>query len=486
MDARILKRLVSRPRAAAGILGACLLALWSLTGTSASAFSAILAGQAAAGSATLQFNQQYPNGASGPWICSSVPASGGITNAVEAISCPASIYPTTSAGTATDVLENVGTVPAAAVAGQVSARSCGPVQLSDAVGGGADPLLPRGQTTFDEPGPLNGGSAIGLDGITAFASNVQATSTGTLLGGSFTEGVWFKVARGYSKGGVLMGFGSSPTDGPEANYDRVLWMTTSGAVKFGIDGPLGTTQVVTSAGPYNDGEWHLAVASVASVVANIPTLYVTTGTVAASTTGVGVSALLGYSGYWHVGWDQLSPQWDSSASPFLAGDLADAFVIAGTALSSSQVTTLASEVNQQSWQAETASLGATDAWSLGGSGTSTYSSIPYGLPAPVCSYADIAWSFSNPAAVIATMPLSVFADGSSYMVPTPGPGTTETVAITLSHDPAYTGTAASVLPGLIIYAPVTLSVAVGSSAWHSSFAWAGARTPSSATSSLLM
>jgi hypothetical protein len=133
------------------------------------------------------------------------------------------------------------------------------------------------------------------------------------------------------------------------------------------------------------------------------------------------------------------------------------------------------------------SVGADHSWTLTDTGTTTFTgTAPLIGTHPACGYVDIAWTFSNPAASIASTQLYGFADGTPHPIPSPAPGTTQTMVITLAHDASYTGGPAGYLPGLIIYAPVRFSVAVGSTAWHSLFSWSDVRTPTTGPATFLM
>ena len=73
-----------------------------------------------------------------------------------------------------------------------------------------------------------------------------------------------------------------------------------------------------------------------------------------------------------------------------------------------------------------------------------------------------------------TTTLSSVAGTGARTVATVVAGTAQSSTISLAKDAGYTGTAAAYLPGLIVYAPHTISFAVGSTAWRSAFTWAGA------------
>jgi len=78
---------------------------------------------------------------------------------------------------------------------------------------------------------------------------------------TYSEIVWFKTTS--TQGGKLIGFESAQTgvsnSGSGGQYDRHIYMDGTGALSFGAW--TGATTTVTSGAGYNDGKWHMAVAT---------------------------------------------------------------------------------------------------------------------------------------------------------------------------------------------------------------------------------
>jgi signal peptidase I len=81
---------------------------------------------------------------------------------------------------------------------------------------------------------------------------------------TYSEIIWFKTTS--NQGGKLIGFESSQTGVSNSNnggqYDRHIYMDGNGALTFGVW--TGATTTVSSGPGYNDGKWHMAVATMGS------------------------------------------------------------------------------------------------------------------------------------------------------------------------------------------------------------------------------
>jgi hypothetical protein len=168
-------------------------------------------------------------------------------------------------------------------------------------------------------------TARNLDGSTGYiATPTQLTAPNT-----FTVQTWFKTTT--TRGGRLIGFGSSRT-GASTSSDRHVYLTTAGALIFGVQTNNNSRQTITSSTGYNDGSWHLVTASLSTAGMR---LFVD-GTLVASRSGTTTG--LSYSGYWRVGYDSLSTSWPSApTSAFFAGTVKDVAVYT-TALTAQAVT----------------------------------------------------------------------------------------------------------------------------------------------------
>ena len=166
------------------------------------------------------------------------------------------------------------------------------------------------------------GDAITLDGSTQY----MATSNSLSGPNTFTAEFWFKSTS--STGGELLGFGNNQT-GASTTLDRVVYLTNAGNVDFGVN-PSGTDQVISSPSGYNDGSWHYV--SVALSSAGMQ-LYVD-GTLQAHNNAVTTAG--SYSGYWRMGYDNLSG-WPSAPTSNYAAATLDEARIYTRALSAAEV-----------------------------------------------------------------------------------------------------------------------------------------------------
>ncbi|MFF2371801.1 PKD domain-containing protein [Agromyces sp. NPDC058110] len=109
---------------------------------------------------------------------------------------------------------------------------------------------------------------------------------------TFAVEAWFKTNS--SLGGKIVGFGSSAS-GDSSNYDRHVWMDTSGRVLFGVNPDV--RQTLQSPKAYNDNQWHHVVATLGS---GGTALYLDGLRVALNPS---VTTAQAYWGYWRIGGD---------------------------------------------------------------------------------------------------------------------------------------------------------------------------------------
>ncbi len=384
------------------------------------------------------------------------------------VSCPGSVAATaavTAGGLSlADTISNDGTLAAAQLVSDFRAASCGTVQLANSKTA-TDPMLPRFATSFGQPDPWSGSAAVTL-GTGAYASDVVATNTASLLGGSYALGVWFKVANGYAAGGPLMSLDASPVDGTSAAGSPLVWMDTSGKVRFRVTGTLGTSSSGVSAAAYNDGNWHFVVLSVASVIVSTPTLYVDN---AAGVSAAGLTALTGGNAYWHLGWGDFTGVASPPATT-LAGSLAGAFAT-GTSVSSATRTSLFGSASGSAYSTAVLALSSIQhLWMLDDTGTTTYAgTLPViGATAP-CSMVDIGWATTSPTGTVvsAGTKLSTFADGTWHTVTAPAPSTSQTSTITVSRDATWN----AYISGLRLWVPFGHRIQTTGGAWLRTFTW---------------
>lgn len=451
-----------RPASRAGLLLAGALALvWSGTAGTQSAWTAAVVANPTNSSAAgaLAFTHTYPSGS-----CSSVARVSG------SLTCPGGLAPTSAATaggvSATDSIRNDGTLAAAQLTSELRMTSCAPVRLADAVAAG-DPMLPRYATSFGQADPWSTTSAVAF-ASGAHAADVVPTATPSLLGSSYSVGVWFKVAAGYSSGGALLGLAVSASDGTSASGSPLMWMDDAGRIRFTVSGTLGSVSTGASVAAYNDGAWHLAVLSVAALAVSTPTLYVDN---AAGVAGIGLSALTFGNAYWHLGWGDFTGVASAPTSARLTGSLSGAFVTS-SATSSATRTTLYGTASASAYRTAVLGLpGIAHLWMLDDTGTTTYAgSLPViGATSP-CTMVDVGWTVANPAGTVvaAGTRLSALADGAWHAVPAPAPGASQTSTITVSRDATWS----SYVAGLRLYAPVEHRVSAGG-AWTATLSWAG-------------
>lgn len=151
-------------------------------------------------------------------------------------------------------------------------------------------------------------------------SGATAVSSRAVAGPAvYSIETWFKTTT--STGGKLVGFGSS-SSGLSSVYDRHVYMSTGGQLKFGTN--TGQTNIVTSPQAYNDGQWHHVVAQQSSAGMQ---LFVD-GTQVGSLSETGAQA---YTGYWRIGGDN---GWEGD--PYWRGTL-DEVAVYATPLTAQQV-----------------------------------------------------------------------------------------------------------------------------------------------------
>jgi hypothetical protein len=140
--------------------------------------------------------------------------------------------------------------------------------------------------------------------------------------------MWFKTTT--TTGGRLIGFGNTQT-GTSSQFDRHVYMTDSGRLVFGVY--VSGFYTATSPLAYNDGAWHHMIATLSGTGFR---LYVD-GAVVASNTSVAVGE--SDTGYWRIGYDNLSGWPSAPTSYYFKGSIDDAAVYS-TALTGAQISAL--------------------------------------------------------------------------------------------------------------------------------------------------
>jgi signal peptidase I len=175
---------------------------------------------------------------------------------------------------------------------------------------------------------------------------VNTTSTTAISGPAvFTEIIWFKTAAGYTGGGKLIGFETPRTGvavaGSGGNYDRHIYLDGAGKVWFGVYN--GGNQTIGTTASYNDGNWHMAAATLSSAGMALYVDGVLRGTdsnaTAEASTGwwrVGCGNLAGWGTDWTGPNNPGTTSTTATNVPFV-GSLDEATVYAGTALTAANV-----------------------------------------------------------------------------------------------------------------------------------------------------
>ena len=177
-------------------------------------------------------------------------------------------------------------------------------------------------TTANKPCPRDTPPrAVTLTPTAAVPSYVTQTAAATNPARNvFSLAIWFRTTT--ATGGRLLGFSSARTGASGGTTDRHLYMTDAGRIVFGVQPLLSAPATVTSPKAYNDGVWHLAVATLSTAGM---TLSVDGAQVAANAgTTTGSLQLLG--GYWRVGWDNLTGWPSRPTTDYWAGSLSNAAV----------------------------------------------------------------------------------------------------------------------------------------------------------------
>lgn len=168
-------------------------------------------------------------------------------------------------------------------------------------------------TLVGAPGWATGivGQSVTLNGTSQYAASSQQVAGPA----AFTSEIWFKSTS--SSGGYLMGFGDAST-GASTTLDRLIYMHDDGTITFGTK--PSSIHSITTASSYNDGSWHHLAASLGSSGLLLYVDGIREGTDAATTTAGS------YSGYWRMGYDNLSGWPSAPTSNYLAGSIDEARV----------------------------------------------------------------------------------------------------------------------------------------------------------------
>ncbi len=350
---------------------------------------------------------------------------GAYNTAISALS-PTTYWPMTDTG-------------AASYTGALPSLAATAVKFYDASGHSNTGAPGTGTVTTGALGPL-GGTAVTLNGAAGSAVN-GASSAASVQ--TTSQSVWFDTTTS----GVLMSRNNLATDGGTAtDSDHMLWIDATGHLVYGVAyGTTPTRVEATSTSSYNDGAWHLAVATVS---ASGVSLYVDGTLVASASSALSVQS---YTGYWHLGYGYSTGWSDPPSNNYLTGSLAHAAVYS-TTLSAAQVTSLYAEQNTATEEYAVLSLSPTAYWPLYDRATS-----------PACGTVEVtvgAVKGSTTSCVEPYLASTACAAPSTSVeantllpkvMPQPVSGTSVALSITLK----LTGTEATGVAGLHLLMPLT-------------------------------
>lgn len=186
-------------------------------------------------------------------------------------------------------------------------------------GGNANDVTGNNAGTFQGGTPVQttdryeiANKAYAFNGTSNYISTAGAYANPT----TFSVSIWFKTST--TTGGVLTGFSSIQVGGG-GSRDRFIYMTGTGVLYFGL-APGSVKKYVSTAAAYNDGNWHMATATLG---ASGMKLYVD-GSLTAS--DASVTAGENYTGYWRIGHQDIATWPNEPSSHYFQGSLDDAVV----------------------------------------------------------------------------------------------------------------------------------------------------------------
>lgn len=171
----------------------------------------------------------------------------------------------------------------------------------------------------------NAGKAYAFNGTTNYIS----TTNLYVNPASVSVSSWFKTTSAI--GGALIGFSSLQT-GAGGTRDRFVYMTGTGVLYFGV-APGAVKKYINTTTAYNDGNWHMVTATLGGGGMK---LYID-GVLSAS--DLTVTAAETTTGYWRLGYSDISTWPNESSSYFFQGTLDD-MVVYHRELSASEVSVL--------------------------------------------------------------------------------------------------------------------------------------------------
>ncbi|MEV6793660.1 LamG domain-containing protein [Streptomyces sp. NPDC051320] len=178
--------------------------------------------------------------------------------------------------------------------------------VADSSTGNTAGVQANGPSLRQTPAAVHGTStAIGFNGTNQQVStDVRAAHPTT-----YSLETWFRTTS--SAGGKLIGFGDNTTAN-SGKYDKHVYMTNAGKLIYGVSS--GGLKTLVSTNAYNDGKWHQVVATQGS---SGMALYVDGHLLKTNS----VTTNADYTGFWHVGGDNLNNWPSKPTSAFFKGQL---------------------------------------------------------------------------------------------------------------------------------------------------------------------
>lgn len=237
----------------------------------------------------------------------------------EAVIATFAAQPPHSALSVTAIIKNGGNLSGAT---QTHGGICGVWGANDYSGNGNAGIVYNG--VAGSAGPFTSSNAF------AFSGNGVVNTTNTYNNpNNYSMVVWFKTTGT----GTILGTTNAEGGSGQTSWDRQLWIDGAGNLVFGVYNPGASNpfEEIVSSNPYNNGQWHWAVATIGAAGQQ---LYVD-GALVGSNAAI-VSAQ-NYVAYWHIGWDSEAGGWPNApASPYFTGAVMGAAMIPAQ-LSGSQV-----------------------------------------------------------------------------------------------------------------------------------------------------
>jgi hypothetical protein len=302
-------------------------------------------------------------------LCTSEPASRSIPVTSDFV-CSGDNFPSvpvSAVGQANVDLKHSGTVGFSEAT--YKARSCGPVSLADSRNA-SNPMLPRGSTSFNQPGPDKLSYSTNSSRLFGTATSfININPTAPLQ--NFSLSMWFKTD---TASGALFSWSTAPSAVADGLYDRSVYFTSNGSLAFSTFS--GSARTITSSGVnYADNGWHHVVATAQSNVTastSQTTLYVDGVVVASATHNTPTVARATGNGYWHVGQGNITTADGFSGSGTTFKGNVSNFAVQASVYTDANVSNLYSATTFNVYSARVLSYNPQSYWYFNDTGLVTY------------------------------------------------------------------------------------------------------------------